>query len=419
MRYLSLCSGIEAASVAWAPLGWTPVAFAEVAPFPAAVLQARFPEVPNLGDVAGITAERLEELGAIDVVIGGTPCQDLSAAGLRAGLEGDRSSLFYEFARVWREARRVTGARFCVWENVPGAFQTNGGGDFAAVVDTLAGARVVPPPDGWGNEGVALGEHGLLEWAVLDAQWFGVAQRRRRLFVVLDSGDWAHRPPVLLEPESVRGDSPPSRAPGAHPPPPSSGGTRGGGELHAPTIAAPLTHGGHPESNAPGRRKEDDENLVAGPILAHDGKGFRPCAEAAAGVRLIAEDVADPVLVREAKTYTQEGDHNFRLRNVVACFDETQITHPENRSRADPSTAALAESARPPAVASPETVRRLTPRECERLQGFPDDWTSIPFRGRPVADTPRYAALGNSMAVPVVRWIGERLEAVQKIPLRA
>lgn len=211
MRYLSLFSGIEACTVAWHPLGWTPVAFAEIDPFPAALLAHHYPDVPNLGDVSQITDVQVRALGQIDVVVGGSPCQDLSVAGKRAGLAGARSSLFHEQLRIFYAARNFCGARWLIWENVPGAFSSNKGRDFARVVAEMAGCRISVPRDGWGQEGMALGDNGLVEWSVLDAQWFGLAQRRKRVFVVLDSGDWSSRPPVLLEPDSVRGDTAPSR----------------------------------------------------------------------------------------------------------------------------------------------------------------------------------------------------------------
>ena len=211
MRYLSLFSGIEACTVAWHPLGWQPVAFCEYDKFPSAVLAHHYPDVPNLGDVTAITDEQIAALGPIDLVVGGSPCQDLSVAGKRKGLAGERSGLFHEQLRIFNAARRLCGTRWLLWENVPGAFSSNKGRDFAVVVSQMAGASVPVPEDGWGNEGMALGEHGIVEWAVLDAQWFGVAQRRRRIFALLDVGDWANRPPILCQPDSERGDSAPSR----------------------------------------------------------------------------------------------------------------------------------------------------------------------------------------------------------------
>jgi DNA (cytosine-5)-methyltransferase 1 len=430
MRYLSLCSGIEAATIAWAPLGWQPAAFAENDRYCSAVLAHHWPHVPNLGDITKLTSTAIAELGPLDLVVGGTPCQDLSVAGKRAGLKGTRSALFFHYARLFNAARRFCGARFALWENVPGALTNRGGRDFAQVVSTLAGADLEPPRDGWDTEGLALGKIGLLEWGVLDAQWFGVAQRRERLFALVDSGRWHDRAPVLLERESVRGDHPPRRAPGA----------RASGTLTARALDGSSPCGGDGREGL----------LVAGPLLSNShGAGPRTGAEEATGNHVIVEEIAEPLTAMNARNYTHEGN-NFRLRNVVACFDETQLTHPENRSACDPETAALASSAKPPAVAlamrdreglalelstvspalrsadggasramvSDVAVRRLTPRECERLQGFPDDFTEIPYRPKrrraiaPAADTLRYAALGNSMAVPVLAWIGRKLDHV-------
>lgn len=210
-RYLSLFSGIEAASVAWDSIGWSPVAFAEVEPFPCDVLNAHYPDVPNLGDVTKISGQQIASLGPIDIVVGGSPCQDLSVAGKRDGLGGAKSRLFFEQIRIFHEAHIHNGARWLLWENVPGALSSHKGRDFARVVEEMAGLDgVVTPPHGWGSQGAALGDNGLLQWRVLDAQWFGLAQRRRRLFCLLDTGDWANTSPILLEPEGMSGN-PPSR----------------------------------------------------------------------------------------------------------------------------------------------------------------------------------------------------------------
>jgi len=228
VRYLSLFSGIEAASAAWGDLGWECAAVAEVEPFPCAVLAHHHPNVPNLGDVTKITEADILALGHVDLVVFGSPCQDLSVAGQRKGLineHGDitRSGLFFTAINIFH----WSGARFALWENVPGAFSSGQGRDFASVVSFMAGLDDVGvPPNGWGTEGAALGDNGLLEWGTLDAQWFGVAQRRRRVFALLDTGDWAGRPPILLEPESLRGDSAPRREAGesvAHPTAPCIG----------------------------------------------------------------------------------------------------------------------------------------------------------------------------------------------------
>lgn len=207
IRFLSLFSGIEAASSAWVPLGWECVGLAEVDKFCCRLLKIRYPYVPNLGDVTVITEQQVGDLGEIDVVIFGFPCQDLSIAGKRAGLKGERSGLFFDAMRIVRWSR----ARFALLENVPGLFSSNEGRDFAAVVGEMVGLCIDVPDGGWRNTGVALGELGLLEWSVLDAQWHGVPQRRRRIFALADFGDWISRPPLLFESQSLSGHPAPCR----------------------------------------------------------------------------------------------------------------------------------------------------------------------------------------------------------------
>lgn len=239
MRFLSLFSGIEAASAAWHPLGWTCVAVAEVEPFPCAVLKHHYPAVPNLGDINKITRQQIEALGHIDVIVLGFPCQDVSIAGLRKGFENadgtlTRSGLFHVAMRIieWSKARWTCG------ENVPGLFSSHEGRDFASVVGELAGIEIDVPGDGWRTAGVALGPKGLVEWFVLDAQYTRVAthpravpQRRRRVFIIRDTGDWQGRPPFFLIRESLCGNPPPRRNARERPAPTLAARTRGGGGL--------------------------------------------------------------------------------------------------------------------------------------------------------------------------------------------
>ncbi|NBK21493.1 MAG: DNA cytosine methyltransferase [Spirochaetia bacterium] len=210
MRYLSLFSGIEAATVAWDPLGWEPVAFAEFEDFPKAVLAHHYPEIPDLGDVTKITEEQIKALGPIDLVVGGSPCQDLSIAGKRAGLRNEdgsvtRSGLFGEQMRIFEIARIHNGCRYLLWENVPGAFSSNKGRDFAYVIDAMVGGDIQVPEGGWKNSGVGISLDGsrCVEWRVLDAQYFGVPQRRRRIFALLDTGAWWGRSPILFEQDGL------------------------------------------------------------------------------------------------------------------------------------------------------------------------------------------------------------------------
>ena len=213
MIYASVCSGIEAASVAWEPLGWRPAWFSEIEPFPSAVLAHRFPDVPNLGDMTKIKGD---EHGAINLLVGGTPCQDLSVAGKRMGFGGSRSVLALDFVRLAYEC----GAKWFVWENVPGVFSSNGGEDFAKLLSLFAGWQVDVPADGWGRFGVVEQSPGCfgLAWRVLDVQYArvdgferAIPQRRRRVFLVGYLGDWRCAAQVLFEPEGLLGNTPPRR----------------------------------------------------------------------------------------------------------------------------------------------------------------------------------------------------------------
>jgi DNA (cytosine-5)-methyltransferase 1 len=337
MRYLSVCSGIEAASVAWEPLGWRPVAFSEIESFPSAVLAHHWPAVPNLGDFTKIRGDELD--GTVDLLVGGTPCQSFSVAGLRGGLGDDRGKLALEFLRL---ADRVR-PRWLVWENVPGVLSTGGGRDFGSFLG-------------------GLGELGY-GWAyrVLDAQYCGVPQRRRRVFVVGHLGDWRSAAAVLFERESLRGDPPPRRE---------------AGEGVAPTVSGRASYD----------RGDGSEPLI--PEVSHSlrGEGF-DASEGGTGRNSPLVAIHDMRGNGDGLTCpTLTGDHASRPNDQSPCV-----------------------------LAPGMPVRRLTPRECERLQGFPDDWTRVPWRNKPAAECPdglRYKATGNSMAVPVMRWIGERIELV-------
>lgn len=449
MRFLSLFSGIEAASAAWVPLGWECVGVAEIDPFPCAVLAHHYPDVPNLGSVTEITDADIEALGPIDLVVGGSPCQDLSVAGKRAGLDGERSGLFFQQARIFHAARSLCGARYMLWENVPGAFSSNGGRDFAAVVGTLAGAEFDVPRDGWRSAGFAAGPEWLVEWAVLDAQFFGVPQRRRRIFALLDTGDWSGRPPILLEPASLHRNSPegrPSRedvATTLSSRPAGSGGLGtdfdldGGAGLFVPDIVGALTAKGPGAMGAPevdaghyimssGQANAEISTdlcptlncLHEAPVVTHTLRAEHDASEdgTGRGVPLVpvafAENSRSEVRLeggdgsRTGALSTGGGKPGQGVPSIAYGFNWQNgggYGNAHNGSRRH--NGALVGSA----------VRRLTPRECERLQGFPDDHTRIPYRGKPAEqcpDGPRYKGLGNSMAVPVMSWIARRIEEV-------
>ena len=375
MRYLSLFSGIEAASVAWRPLGWTCVGVAEIERFPCAVLAHHYPGVPNLSDVSKITDADITALGQIDLIVGGFPCQDLSVAGKRKGLRDadgsyTRSGLFFEAMRLVRLAREQCGLRWLLIENVPGLYSSNAGRDFGELVAEMVGCRFDVPRDGWRNTGVAAGPNGQVEWATLDAQWFGLAQRRKRVFALADFGNWADRPPVLFIPESLRGHPAPSREAGK--------------------AVAAFT------ANGVGTCGADDNQAQAGHLIAHTlrGDGF-DASEDGTGR-------GTPLVVAQPYTLAirgRDGGHDLEYRQDGTA--NALLMPGGGRGGCGVG-----------AVANATHVRRLTPRECERLQGFPDDYTNITFRGKPAADGNRYRALGNSMAVPCMAWIGKRIAAV-------
>lgn len=463
MRYLSLFSGMEAAHLAWAPLGWVCVGVAEIDPAPCALLRHRLPHVPNLGDVTAITDDQIAALGGVDVVIGGSPCQDLSVAGRRAGLGGARSSLFHQQMRIFNAARHFCGARWLVWENVPEAFSSNQGRDFAVVVGAMAGSEFPIPAGGWGSEGVALGDNGLVEWAVLDAQWFGVAQRRRRVFSILDTGDWAGRAPVLLEPDRMRGHSAPSRDQGQSVTGTLGARAQGGGglgtdfECQGGLVAGTLS--ANPKAAGSATQQDAHAGLLI-PAVAHtlraegfdaseDGTGRGtplvpvafdttqvtsnsnvsnpklgdPCHPLCAGAHAPAiafgckdTDPARSVSDQVAPTLRamgHQGSHANAGGQVAVAFQSSQ-----SGVRMDNVHATLDANNGPRrqnGTIHGMSVRRLTPRECERLQGAPDDWTLVPnVQGKPMADGPRYRMLGNSFAVPVIRWIGTQIDAASQ-----
>ena len=366
MRYLSLFSGIEAATVAWQHLGWECVAVAEIEPFPCRLLAHHYPDVPNLGDVTKITKEQIEALGHIDVVIFGSPCQDLSMAGKRKGLKNEdgsvtRSGLFFAAIDIFR----WSGARFALWENVPGAYSSNKGRDFAAVVSEMAGLdNLDVPRNGWGTAGCAVGDNGLLEWACLDAQFAGLAQRRKRVFAILDTGDWANRPPILLIAESVRGSTAPSREKG---------------EEVAGTIVSCARN---PSIN--------ENHLIAcmatGNTNAEILTDLSPTLTCAHEQPIIAYGIAGNVIGRKPENGGNGTGYSEELSYTLTKTDQHGVCYRTNNKY---------------------EVRRLTVLESERLQGFPDGYTNIPK----CSDSARYKSLGNSMAVPIIRYIGQQIES--------
>lgn len=541
LRYLSVCSGIEAATQAWHPLGWQPVAFSEIDPFPCAVLHhrlgagrpmfmpapaaaetvkerkerqaairsvSRIPEVglvPNFGDMTQF--ERWPDAD-VDVLVGGTPCQDYSVAGLRLGMAGSRGQLTLTYVEIAARYR----PRWFVWENVPGVLSSNGGRDFARFLGDISGTVVAVPEGGWKNSGIVPGiadAYGIA-FRVLDAQYVrtrrherAVPQRRRRVFVVGYLGDWRRAAAVLFDRESLRGDPPPRREPGQRSAPTLASRSRGGGGLgtdfdldgglismahgqagaeiavdHGPTLTcnheAPIVahalraegfdasedgtgrgpplvpvqvaYGFQPRIGRNGRGDMGDVAAALNAESGETGKGDAAPCVAIAFDCLAGGDTA--LAVGEVAGALHGGTGGGRAAVAFSCkdygadaADEVSPTmramgHGDSHANAGGQLAVAFQERgrgddgrgyeRPPAaslevcgtletvkrhnVALPWAVRRLTPRECERLQGFPDDFLLIPFRHGLAADGPRYKALGNSMAVNVMEWIGWRID---------
>ena len=472
MRYGSVCSGIEAATVAWHPLGWQPAFFSEIEPAPRSVLAHHYPDVPCHGDFTTIGAN---QYGSIDLLVGGTPCQSFSVAGLRGGLDDDRGNLALEFLRLAQRTR----PKWLVWENVPGVLSSNGGRDFGSILGGLVEC-------GYG-----------FAYRVLDAQYFGVAQRRRRVFVVGCLGDSASAAAVLFERHSLQGNFAPRREKGkeiAATIAARFGRSRNNHEELAPTLLARNGASGGfdlereaaiiddwpaeiaPTLNAAFGDKQGLENQhinggaglfvpeITGPLTAGMHKGPRGTEAVESGhvVACEAQTTTHAFKVRGGcdgggKGYLGSDELAFTIsthqdqqifqatksNEDLICFEAnmsfqapavgdlhptiTRRTHAAIafQSTADCLTAAYGTKWNGNASATNgslfaqqrSSVRRLTPRECERLQGFPDDYTLVPHRNKPMSDGPRYKALGNSMAVPVMHWIGKRIQMVEDMIL--
>ena len=537
MKYGSVCSGIEAASVAWHPLGWEPQWFSEIESFPSEVLKQRFPDIPNLGDMTKLTLNPTFNEKSIDLLVGGTPCQSFSVAGLRGGLADPRGNLMLTFLGL-ADAKKP---KWIVWENVPGVLSSNGGKDFG----TFLGA---------------LGELGYgFAYRVLDAQYFGVAQRRRRVFVVGYLGDWRPAAAVLFESESLQRNPKQSRTKREETPTDAQGSLgesskswwdggqtaatltkqNAGGNQRMPDkdnfgavieqVAQPQYFESHPnDSRVTGphdvgntvsarygtgggntplvsqpfrkvRRAQSETDFetwekdekantlncfdqgdvrstnvvaqpitmekIAGPIDAsyYKGQGSRQGGEREFVAQPIAVDCFNQTINEKTSQTIGSSASDVNHYGAVlqptiidrAAFNQGQNAQYEPRIEEGQTMPSLVAKG-PHAIASPKAVdfrnqnisddvagtlqaknnggyslnyqpgvlhtmaiRRLTPKECERLQGFPDDWTKIHYhkngKSKECPDGPRYKACGNSMAVPVMRWIGERIEKIEKM----
>lgn len=484
MIYGSVCSGIEAASVAFEPLGFVPAWFSEIEPFPSAVLAHHWPHVTNLGDMTRI-AEQVanDNVPAPDVLVGGTPCQAFSVAGARRGLEDDRGILTIKFVELadaidQQRAANDNEPAIIIWENVPGVLSSKDNA-FGAFLGLLSGeeCELVPPGGKWTNAGYVSGPKRAIAWRVLDAQYFGVAQRRRRVFVVASAREGVDPVELLFEFEGMRRDFAPSREAGSVVAALTANGVgtcgaddnQGQAGHLIPAIMS--VHGTKdPDTNIELAhtlgRNQGQENAVAysvslrgreggataelggevaGCLRASSGGGDKPhvLAQCATGdithtlkaegfdgsedgtgrgtpivpVAAFAENSRAEIRLEggEATGCRRSSSGGGDKAHVLIAFsskdyggDATVNMSPTLRACGHANSHANAGA--PPAVATTTAVRRLMPVECERLQGFPDGHTDVPYRGKPASDGPRYKAIGNSMAVPCMKWIGERIK---------
>jgi DNA (cytosine-5)-methyltransferase 1 len=398
----SVCSGIEAASVAWHPLGWRAAWLAEIELFPCQLLAHHYPEVPNLGDMTTIAAKvRAGAVAAPDVLVGGTPCQAFSLAGLRNSLADARGQLtlsFVDLANAIDSARHLRGqpAATIVWENVPGVLNTKDNA-FGCFLGALAGeeCELEPPRDSrgrplsWPNAGCVFGPQRTVVWRVLDAQYFGVAQRRRRVFVIASARDGFDPTEILFECDGVRRDSPPRRG---------QAQDAAAGTLRSTDDGCDVDHGvaGHLQP-------------VAGTLQAN-GKaaGSATQQDAEAGMLVPIAFDSRQECVSSTEVFGALGSSSPQAQAVCITGDITHTLKAEGFDASEDGTG----RGQPIIAATYTDVRRLTPRECERLQSFPDDYTLVPVgkRGKLAKDGPRYKALGNSMCVYNMRWIGRRID---------
>lgn len=420
MRFGSVCSGIEAASVAWHPLGWKAAWLSEIEPFPCAVLAHHYPDVPNLGDMTTLPERILSgEVEAPDLFCGGTPCQAFSVAGLRNSLDDARGNLSLTFVGIANAIDHVRSIRsdapgIIFWENVPGVLSTKDNA-FGCFLGALAGedGPIIPSGEKWTNAGCVYGPQRTVAWRVLDAQYFGVAQRRRRVFVVASARDDFDPVAVLFEFDGVRRDTAPSRETG---------------ERIAPCVT------NDPPFSRTGNERVEAEAMVVQPyevgncLTARMHKGMNSTLDEGQTPVISIQDVRPVEKAQNGKGWNDDGTaytvDTHATQGVAQPLFTAGVDYENNGHTPDQPTGPLLKGSptgggRPlPAISLPDMqVRRLTPVECERLQGFPDGYTNIPWRKKDESpDGPRYKALGNSWAVPNVRWIGKRIQEALNAP---
>tara|TARA_Y100000593_G_scaffold14066_2_gene26430 strand:+ start:737 stop:2002 length:1266 start_codon:yes stop_codon:yes gene_type:complete len=417
MNYISVCSGIEAATVAWKNLGWNPLGFSEVDKFPSAVLKHHYPNVPNLGDMTNYKEWNINE--PVDLIIGGTPCQSFSISGLRKGLEDPRGNLALTYIGLLDHFK----PKYFIWENVPGVLSSNKGKDFSSFIRAIQEIR-----------------YGFA-YRTLDAQYFGVPQRRKRVFVVgCSSGDWRSAAEILFESESLSRDTEESRQKGKD----TTKETRGSsttdnrwparisntldarygdkmgledqhinsdcprfvpvsiqGNLIGRSEKAGPNGVGASEDNTMYTLTKTDVHAVVYEARAKDAR-YRDTEQTSPTMKARWENMTDTPIVYEAQE-----------PKIFQQNQRDEVRYIGEDGSISGSLSADSGARQTNYVHQKSVIRRLTPVECERLQGFPCGYTEIPYNNRPhTPDGHRYKALGNSMAVPVVKWIGERVNGI-------
>ncbi|OWB29454.1 DNA cytosine methyltransferase [Xanthomonas oryzae pv. oryzicola] len=470
IEYGSVCSGIEAVTLAWEPLGLKPAWFSETDAFASAVLAHRYPHVPNLGDMTLLARRiRARSVPAPDILVGGTPCQSFSVAGARQGLADPRGALtlaYVEIANAIDQTRAHHGRppATLVWENVPGVLSDRGNA-FGCLLGALAGEdrALEPPGKRWTHAGCVSGPRRRITWRVLDAQYFGVAQRRRRVFLVASGRGGFDPAEILFEQEGLPRDPSPGRAPwqgaaraaGAGAPAASRspgltspygkvsisvgfGNAQGSADVAACLLGAPPRFDlstetmlvqsvagtiSHTLDTANGGKGSGEDGTGKGvPIIAFTAQGSggdadverSPTLRAGAHRASHANAGVVPAIAFAENSRSElrwESSHGQIAGTLSAGGGAPGQGRPiVLQAAAHEDHCACTQDGARSAWGMQWRVRRLMPRECERLQGMPDDHTLVPYRGRPADDAPRYRAIGNSMAVPCIAWIGERLK---------
>lgn len=442
MIYGSVCSGIEAATVAWHGLGWQPAWFSEIEAFPSAVLAHHYPHVPNLGDMTQIR-DRIAtgEVVAPDVLVGGTPCQGFSVAGLRKSLDDDRGQLTLEYVRLLDaiDTARINQGKLpaiAVWENVPGVLNTKDNA-FGCFLGALSGSGCELKPSGgrWSNAGCVFGPQRQITWRVLDAQFFNVAQRRKRVFVVASARTECISE-LLFEWKSLHGDNTESAGKKQNIARPSSlhfkatNQTVSGKSITPPILAS---HGqkkwlGNQEAfcgdyyikHAIGVGGMTSNAAIAHElyptIMANNDRGYVIKSYGIQGNTIgrsnhaggnglgVKEEQAPTITSMDRHGVLYCGTQNDALRDLA--INQAATLRCGGKGGGEIKQA-IFQYIQPNLLF---LARYLTEIECERLQGFPDNYTKIPNASM----SKRYKSLGNSMAVPVMHWIGARIDMYLK-----